>query len=100
VLVDQNGCALYLNVNDTSSSSACDTACETTWPPASGPGQAGSGVNAQNLGTFTRQNGWSQVTYYDHQLYYYSRDTAPGQANGQGQNQTWYLVGQNGEPVR
>jgi predicted lipoprotein with Yx(FWY)xxD motif len=100
VLVDQNGCALYLNINDTNTTSACDATCETSWPPALGPGQAGSGVNAQNLGTFTRQSGKTQVTYFGHQIYYNIGDTAPGQANGQGVNQTWWLVGQNGQPVQ
>jgi predicted lipoprotein with Yx(FWY)xxD motif len=99
VLVDQNGCALYLNIRDTNTTSACDTTCETSWPPAVGPGQAGTGVNAQNLSTFTRQSGTTQVTYFGHQLYYNIGDTAPGQANGQGVNQTWWLVSQNGQPV-
>ncbi len=100
VLVDQNGCALYLNVNDTSTTSACDSSCETSWPPAIGPGQPGAGVDAQNLSTFTTASGKTQVTYFGHQLYYNIGDTAPGQANGQGVNQTWWLVGQNGQPVQ
>jgi predicted lipoprotein with Yx(FWY)xxD motif len=100
VLVDQNGCALYLKINDTRTASACDAACETLFPPAAGSGQTGAGVNAQNLSTFTRANGRTQATYFGHQLYFFSRDNAPGQANGQGVAQTWFLVGSNGEPVR
>ena len=100
VLVDQNGCALYLNINDTPTASACDAACEPLFPPAADSGQAGAGVNAQNLSTFTRADGRTQVTYFGHQLYFFSRDTAPGHANGQGVAQTWFLVGSNGEPVQ
>ncbi len=100
VLVDQNGCALYLNINDTRTASTCDAACEALFPPAADSGQAGASVNAQDLSTFTRAGGGTQVTYFGHQLYFFSGDTAPGQANGQGVAQTWFLVGSNGEPVQ
>jgi predicted lipoprotein with Yx(FWY)xxD motif len=92
VLVDQSGCALYLNNQDTATTTICDATCIATWPPAHAPGTAGDGVQAANLGTFARPDGTSQVTYFGHQLYYNTGDKAPGQANGQATNQTWFLV--------
>jgi predicted lipoprotein with Yx(FWY)xxD motif len=100
VLVDQNGCALYLNTQDTPSSSNCTDGCEATWLPAAAPGQPGPGIEASNLGTFQRSGGLNQVTYMGHQLYRFVGDTAPGQANGEGQNGIWFLVGTDGQPVK
>jgi predicted lipoprotein with Yx(FWY)xxD motif len=98
-LVDNNGCTLYLNTNDTPDASACDAQCLVTWWPLLAPGTAGSGVQQANLSAFTRTGGVNQVTYFTHQLYRYSGDAAPGDAKGQGQNQTWYLVDPSGNAI-
>jgi predicted lipoprotein with Yx(FWY)xxD motif len=98
-LVDNNGCTLYLNTNDTADTTACDTQCVVTWWPLLAPGQAGSGVQQSNLSSFTRTGGVNQVTYFTHQLYRYSGDTAPGDAKGQGQQQIWYLVDPSGNAI-
>jgi predicted lipoprotein with Yx(FWY)xxD motif len=101
VLVDQNGCALYLNVNDTATSTACDATCEITWIPLTAPAQVrGSGLDQGKVGTFQRPSGKTQVTYNGHQLYRFAGDRAPGEAKGQGVNDTWWLVGANGDPVK
>jgi predicted lipoprotein with Yx(FWY)xxD motif len=97
-LVDQSGCALYLDTNDTAQASACDAACLQTWRPLPGPGQAGSGVDQSKLATFTRDDGTVQVTYGGHQLYRFTGDKAPGDANGQGQ-QNFFLVDATGNPI-
>jgi predicted lipoprotein with Yx(FWY)xxD motif len=94
-LVDADGCALYVNTQDRPQVSACDQQCRAAFPPAPGPAQAGAGVNQSNLGTFTRPDGTIQATFFGHQLYYDAQDTQPGQANGQGLNQTWFLIDRN-----
>ncbi len=98
-LVDSAGCALYLNTQDTAAASVCTGDCLTTWLPVRAPAQAGDGVQQSNLGTFARPEGTQQVSYFGHQLYYFHGDTAPGQANGQGMNQVWYLVDPSGNPI-
>jgi len=101
VLVDQDGCALYLFTKDTTSASACDTACEATWPPVPAPGKSGAtAVDQNHIKAFTRSDNKSQVTYFDHQLYYYVLDKAPGDAKGEGNSQTWWLVNKDGQPVQ
>ena len=50
-LVDSQGCALYLNTQDTPQASACTGSCLVTWPPLNGPAQAGQGVQQSNLAT-------------------------------------------------
>jgi len=98
-LVDAAGCALYLNNQDNATSSACDATCLQTWTVVVGPGQTGTGADQAKLGTFTRDDGKVQVTYNSHQLYYFRGDTAPGQTNGQGLNQLWYLVDPAGNAI-
>ena len=56
-----------------------------TGRPVKGPATAGSGVTGK-LGTITRTDGTTQVTYDGHPLYTYAADTAPGQAKGNGLN--------------
>jgi predicted lipoprotein with Yx(FWY)xxD motif len=98
-LVDADGCALYVNTQDTADTSACDAQCTTTWPPLMGPATAGEGVTQDNLGVFSRTDGAQQATYFGHQLYYNTGDTAPGQATGQAMAQTWYLIDKDGNPI-
>lgn len=102
VLVDGEGKTLYLFEADTTDKSTCDGACAQAWPPVTTKGDpvAGGGVDASQLGTTSRSDGTTQVTYYGHPLYYYAGDTAPGQANGNGLDQfgaEWYGVTATGD---
>lgn len=94
VLVDATGRTLYLFTPDTGGTSTCYGQCATAWPPllTSGTPVAGSGVDASLLGTTTRTDGSVQVTYAGHPLYYFAKDSAPGQTNGEGVGGVWYAV--------
>ncbi|HET6154597.1 MAG TPA: hypothetical protein VFE15_16755 [Marmoricola sp.] len=83
-LVDGAGRTLYLWVADTGSASTCNGACAGVWPPVTSPAAAGSGVLASALGTSSRSDGSTQVTYDGHPLYYFEGDSTPGAAVGQG----------------
>jgi predicted lipoprotein with Yx(FWY)xxD motif len=88
----------------TPASSACTGACATAWPPvtATGAPHAGPGVQADLLGTTTRPDGSTEVTYAGHPLYWFSGDAAPGDVNGQGSTAFgagWYVVAPNGQKV-
>jgi len=100
VLVDQNGCAIYLNTKDTNQSTDVQAADETTWIPVLAPATVAGGLDQGKVGTFTRPDGKNQVTYNGHQLYRFAGDKAPGQANGQGVDGKYFLVGQNGDAVK
>jgi Secreted repeat of unknown function len=52
-------------------------------------------AKAGDLGTITRSDGTKQVTYDGHPLYFFSGDSGPGTATGQGSDgfgAKWWLV--------
>ena len=102
MLVDQRGRTLYMFLSDTSDKSTCYTGCSSTWPAltVTGSPNAGAGVQASMLGTTTRTDGSTQVTFDGHPLYVYSGDSGPGDVNGEGIGNVWYAVSPNGTPIK
>ena len=104
-LVDGQGHTLYLFEKDEGGESYCNGACAAVWPPleTSSKPTASASVDAAALGTITREDGETQVTYRGHPLYYYAADAStPGKTKGEEVAQfgaTWYVVGANGKPV-
>ena len=89
VLVDGKGRTVYLFVADSGTKSTCKgSACVQYWPPVltTGVPQAGAGANVSLLGTTTRQDGTTEVTYAGHPLYYFISDNKAGDVTGQGIN--------------
>jgi len=104
LLVDGSGRTLYLFEGDTGATSTCEDACAQAWPPLLAPGtpSAGSGASAAELGTTTRTDGTTEVTYHGHPLYTYVADTKAGDTNGQGLNQfgaKWYVLSPTGDKI-
>jgi predicted lipoprotein with Yx(FWY)xxD motif len=101
VLVNGDGHTLYVFENDTGSTSTCTGSCAGTWPAltTSGDAAAGAGATASMLGTTTRDDGTTQVTYNGHPLYLYSGDTTTGQANGEGIGNVWFAASTKGTPA-
>lgn len=105
-LVDSQGFSLYIFEADTQGQSNCSGQCAEVWPPllvTSGQNATASGnaVSAM-LGTITRADGSTQVTYNGLPLYRYSVDQSPGDTNGQAINSfgnKWYLMQPNGSPL-
>ena len=103
-LTDGSGRAVYLWVKDTGGMSACTGACAGAWPPVTttGAATASGSAKSSDLGTITRSDGSKQVTYDGHPLYYFSGDTGPGTATGQGSDgfgAKWWLVAPAGSDV-
>jgi predicted lipoprotein with Yx(FWY)xxD motif len=94
-LTGADGMTLYIFKNDSADTSTCADACAAKWPPLTvEPGEsaeAGDGVTGE-LGTISRADGTTQVTY-DHQpLYYFADDAAAGDTNGQGIGGAWFVA--------
>ena len=104
ILVDGKGMTVYLFVVDTGTTSNCYTSCATIWPPVltTGAAQAGVGANASLLGTTTRTDGKTEVTYAGHPLYYFVQDKAAGDTTGQGINGfggLWWVLSPSGAAI-
>ena len=106
VLVGPSGLSLYTFSGDLTPSTGCTSAlCLKIWPPVlstSGTVSAGPGVNAAKLAVEKRPGVGDQVTYYGHPLYYFLKDTAAGQSNGEDVASfggIWQLVSAAGHPA-
>jgi predicted lipoprotein with Yx(FWY)xxD motif len=115
ILVDKSGRTLYMFTEDTGGLITVCTVkgpygvqCPTIWPPllAKGPASAGTGVKASLLGIGKRADGKRQVTYNHHPLYYFhgvsgpDGDKKPGDVNGQGFVNEWFVLSPKGVPIR
>ncbi len=100
-LTDGTNRTLYAFANDTKDASNCSGSCVQNWPPftAQGQPQADTGINASLLGTITRADGATQVTYDGHPLYYFVGDKNPGDIKGQGINGVWHVLSPRGNPM-
>ena len=101
ILVDSQGYTLYMFMNDTANTSACDAACQSLWPPleSSTLPKAGAGIDASLIATGTLPTGGQVITYNQHPLYYKATDTKPGDITGEGYKNLWYAVSPTGDPV-
>lgn len=105
-ITDAEGMSLYMFEADSEQNSTCFDACAEAWPPLltrSDP-QAAEGVDKALLGTIEREGTEEamQVTYAGWPLYYFARDEAPGDTEGQdieGFGAEWYLLTPEGEKV-
>ena len=87
ILTDGRGFTLYAFDADKGTTSNCSGACAVAWPPAgttSTDPQVGSGVSQSLVGTTTRADGTTQLTYAGRPLYLFQGDTSPGDTNGDG----------------
>jgi predicted lipoprotein with Yx(FWY)xxD motif len=94
VVTNAEGYTLYWFVPDSATKSTCYGTCAAYWPPVTGTPAAGPGVTGK-IGTITRSDGQTQVTYDRHPLYTYVGDSAPGQENGNAINLNgglWYAI--------
>lgn len=97
-LTGPNGMTLYVFTNDTEDTSNCYEQCAQNWPPLLVEGDSVHSAPLSLPGTFAvteRSDGSKQVTYNGWPLYYWARDTAVGDTNGQGVGNVWYVANLN-----
>ena len=100
ILVDGDGRTLYAFTKDKGDQSACSGQCASNWPALTGSATAGTGVQAALLSTSMQADGKAQVTYGGKPLYYFAGDAKPGDTNGQGVGNAWFVLTADGELVR
>ncbi len=92
-LTDIKGMTLYMFKKDSSGKSACEGPCVENWPLFFREKvDAKDGLAPGDFGTITRADGKKQTTYKGMPLYYFIKDTKPGDTAGQGVKDVWYVV--------
>lgn len=102
IVVADQGLSVYYFTKNTkdSGNSVCTGACLTSWPPVTSTTATPTvnGVTGK-VGTIPTADGKMQVTINGMPIYYYSKDQAAGDINGQGVGGVWYLVSPSGEMI-
>jgi predicted lipoprotein with Yx(FWY)xxD motif len=98
VLTNSKGTVMYLFTQDGKKVSHCNGACAAAWPRVTSKHKprAGAGVSGKHL---SRTSKHDQVTYYGHPLYYFSGDSMPSQASGEGVS-GFYVVSTHGTAIK
>jgi len=92
-----NGMTLYYYTPDKGAGKVtCTGACLTAWPPlllsGADTNPTGDKSVTGTLGTIASPNGGMQVTYNSWPLYYWQKDTKPGDTTGQNVGGKWFVV--------
>ena len=99
VLVASDGHTIYRLTTDTAGRSTCNGSCAQLWPPvtvAAGSRPTAAPGLGGTIGTLTRADGSTQVTYNGEPLYRYAPDTTTSDALGQGVGGVWFVLAPTG----
>ena len=101
ILVGDKGMTLYMFTKDEPNQSNCNADCLAKWPPllTQGSPNLGEGVDAALVGSATLPDGSKIVTYNKMPLYYWVKDTKPGDTTGQGVGSVWFVVSPDGKVI-
>lgn len=91
MLVGPNGMTLYTLDRDAmgSGKSMCNGPCAANWPPLMA---AGDMMGMGDYSVISRDDGAKQWAYKGRPLYYWSKDSKPGDKTGDGFNNVWHIV--------
>jgi predicted lipoprotein with Yx(FWY)xxD motif len=89
VYVGPNGMTLYTFDRDTTGKSACNGPCATNWPPLMA---TASDSPSGEWTVVTRDDGSRQWAYRGKPVYYWAKDSKPGDRTGDGFNNVWHLA--------
>lgn len=101
VLVDGEGFTLYGFTPDAGGVPTCNAGCATSWPPLTVDSEElPEGLDADLFSVVERDDGSFQLVAGEWPLYRYSGDEGPGDVNGQGIGEQWFVVTPEGELVQ
>jgi len=102
ILVGPDGRTLYAFTNDTDAKSTCTGTCAEAWPPAvvAANWTVAPGLDSGIFSTVARGDGTEQLTAGQFPLYYFSGDARPGDVNGQGSGNVWFVVDTKAQVVK
>ncbi len=97
ILVDADGRTLYAFTPDTEGVPTCIDDCADAWPPAIVDGEIDAGdLDASVFTLVEHPAGGQQLKAGDFPLYLFAGDVAPGDVNGQGSGDVWFVVAPDG----
>ena len=101
ILTDAGGYTVYLFANDEqgAGTSACEGDCIAAWPVVGEITSPSGALDYDLVGTIERTDGTIQATYNGWPLYRFANDEAPGDTNGQGVNDIWWVLDAEGAAV-
>jgi len=91
VFVGPNGMTLYTFDRDTmgAGKSVCNGQCATAWPPLMA---SASDASSGDWAVVVRDDGSRQWAYRGKPVYYWARDSKPGDRTGDGFNNAWRIA--------
>lgn len=93
ILTDDKGKTLYFFSRDSKNASTCEGGCLNAWPIFYAEVLTlDEGLDEADFAIITRSNGEKQSTYKGWPLYYFANDTEPGNVNGDGANDIWWVA--------
>jgi predicted lipoprotein with Yx(FWY)xxD motif len=102
ILVGPDGKTLYMFTKDGKDMSNCYDSCATNWPPLLTEAKpvAGNGADPALLGTTTRKDGTTQVTYKGMPVYTWAADQKPGDTTGENVGEVWFVLDVAGNIIK
>jgi predicted lipoprotein with Yx(FWY)xxD motif len=97
ILTDEGGLSLYGFTEDVDGEPSCSGACGDAWPPLliGGP-DLPSDLDPSVFSVVTRADGTFQLRAGPWPLYRFAGDAGPGDVNGQGSGEVWFLAAPDG----
>ena len=98
IITDDAGYTIYTFKMDKqdSGTSNCYDECATTWPAVEASDTSSPEGITGEIGSLTRTDGTTQLTVDGWPVYRFAKDTEPGQVNGQGVKDAWYVLQPDG----
>lgn len=100
-LVDEAGLTLYGFLNDTDGVPSCEGACADAWPPVFvDSAELPADLDAEVFSVSERPDGTFQLNAGVWPLYRFAGDGAPGDVNGQGSGDVWFVATPDGGLIK
>ena len=93
MLVDGVGLTLYGFTKDADGTPTCEGGCAEAWPPVIvDSDELPAGLDPAVFSVVERPDGTFQLKAGKWPLYRFAGDAAPGETNGQGSGDVWFVV--------
>ncbi len=100
ILTDPAGLSLYGFTEDVDGVPTCNDACADAWPPVIlSAGELPADLDPATFSVVQRSDGQFQLAAGVWPLYRFAGDGAPGDLNGQGSGEVWFLAAPDGSLI-